>query len=236
MKTAVILAGGLGTRLRPVTLEIPKPLIPIRGRTLTEHVLDVLKEQGVRHVFLAVGYMADRIKEHFGDGARFGVKIEYIVEEEPLGTGGWMHVLRREGKVPTEEFIVVNGDNLFDIDFSAMLDLHRRERAVATIALSRVVDVEHYGVAELAGSRILRFVEKPPRDEAPSDRINGGYYLFSPAVFDHLPEKRRFMFETDLFPKLAAEGLLVGYPSDAPWFDTGTFDRWQKVIDEWRTG
>lgn len=231
MKTAVILAGGLGTRLRPVTYEMPKPMIPVQGRTLTEHVLDIFKEHGIKRVIMAIGYKADMIKEYFGDGSKFGLKIEYIVEKEPLGTGGWMHLVKDK---PKEDFIVVNGDNLFDIDFSQMQKQHEQTRAVATIALHTVDDVSAYGVAELEGKRIRRFVEKPAKDEAPSNKINSGYYIFSPKVFDYIPKAKKFMFEMDLFPKLAQAEMLYGYSQKAQWFDTGTFERWERVIKEWR--
>jgi NDP-sugar pyrophosphorylase family protein len=231
MRTAVILAGGLGTRLYPVTREIPKPLIPVQGRTLTEHVLDILKEHGVREVILSVGYKADKIKEYFGSGERFGVSITYLIEKEPLGTGGWMHLLEC---IPDEEFVVVNGDNLFDLDLDAALQIHKSTNALVTIGLTTVEDVEHYGVVDMDGDAILRFVEKPSRDEAPSNRINSGYYIFSPAVFSEVPDAAKFMLEKDLFPKLAANGRLSGFVSEAQWFDTGTFERWDKVIHEWR--
>ena len=141
MDTAVILAGGLGTRLRPVTYEIPKPLIPVQGRALTEHVLDILKEHGVTKVILAIGYMADRIEAYFGDGSRFGLDMEYLVEEEPLGTGGWMRLMQERGLVPDGDFIVVNGDNLFDLDLAAMHALHEKTGAAATIGLTSVANV-----------------------------------------------------------------------------------------------
>jgi mannose-1-phosphate guanylyltransferase len=233
MNTAVILVGGLGTRLYPVTREIPKPLIPVQGRTLTEHTLDVLKEHGVRKVFFSVCYKADQIQAYFGDGSRFGLEIKYLVEPEQLGTGGWMHLMDEED-IPHEDFMVVNGDNLFDADFHAALALHKRHGALATVALTTVEAVEHYGVVEMNGDAILRFVEKPPREEAPSNKINSGYYIFSPEIFKEIPIERKFMLEKDLFPKLASKGKLFGFASDAQWFDTGTFELWDRVIHEWR--
>ena len=232
MKTAVVLAGGLGTRLRPLTHKMPKALIPIRDTTLTDHVLGLLKAHGIETVYLAIGYLAEQIQEHFGDGNALGLKIKYVVEDEPLGTGGWMHLV--DPADFTQDFIVLNGDNLFDLDFDAMLELHQKENALVTIGLSTVEDVEFYGVAELDGNKILRFVEKPKREEAPSKLINGGYYLFSPDVFAHIPKDKKFMFETDLFPKLAEMGKLCGYPSDGQWFDTGTPERWKKAEHEWK--
>jgi len=229
LRKAVVIAGGLGERLRPVTYEIPKPLIPIQGRPLVEHVIEILKLRGgVEEIYMSVGYMWERIKEHLGDGSRFGVRIEYIVEEEPLGTGGWMKLID-----PFEEdFIALNGDNLFDLDFQAMYEFHRSRDAVATIALTRVDDPSEYGVVVTEGDRIARFLEKTP--SPPTNTINSGYYIFSPRVFSYLPEKRRFMLERDLFPRLAEEGVLYGFVHEGLWFDTGTFDRWEAAIKKWR--
>lgn len=231
MKTAVILAGGLGTRLYPLTMEVPKPLIPVQGKTLTEHVIQIFKEHGIEHVILSVGYKADMIKKHFGDGSEYGIKITYIVEKERLGTGGWMHLVEEP---PEEDFIVVNGDNLFDLDFRKMLQQHKEDGNIVTIALHEVEDTSAYGVADLDGRKIKRFVEKPKPEEAPSKKINSGYYIFSPEAFKYIPEKKAFMFETDFFPILAEQGKLGGFSYSAQWFDTGTFDRWERVIKEWR--
>ncbi|HID56175.1 TPA: nucleotidyltransferase family protein [Candidatus Poribacteria bacterium] len=228
IRKAVIIAGGMGTRLRPVTYEIPKPLIPIRGRTLTEHVLDILKDAGVVEVFLSVGYMHERIRGYFGDGARFGVRMRYIIEDKPLGTGGWMKLIE-----PFQEhFIALNGDNLFDLDFREMYRFHLSRGAVATIALTKVDDPRAYGVVTMEGDRITAFLEKS--DRPPTDLINSGYYIFSPSVFRYLPPSSAFMLERDLFPKLAEEGVLCGFIHDGTWFDTGTFERWEAAIRGWR--
>lgn len=228
IRKAVIIAGGLGTRLRPVTYEIPKPLIPIQGRTLTEHILDILKDTGVEEVYLSVGYMHERIMEYFGDGSRFGMRIRYIVEDRPLGTGGWMKLI----KPFREHFIALNGDNLFDLDFGEMYRFHLSKGAVVTIALTRVEDPRAYGVVTMDGDRITAFLEKS--DRPLTDLINSGYYIFSPSVFRYLPSSDAFMLERDLFPKLAVEGVLYGFIHDGIWFDTGTFERWEAAIRGWR--
>jgi mannose-1-phosphate guanylyltransferase len=235
IKTAVILAGGLGTRLRPLTYEMPKALIPIRGTTLTEHVIAKLKEAGVKKVYLSIGHMADRIIEYFKTKDQ-GVEIGYIIEKEPLGTGGWLHLITPEQRKLdfSEDFIVVNGDNLFDLDWAKMHKLHTENDALITIGLSVVQDVSAYGVAELSGKRIVRFVEKPKAEDAPSNYINSGYYIFSPKIFNHLPDAKRIMFETDIFPKIAEKQQLFGYLDKSQWFDTGTFERWEEVIKRWK--
>jgi mannose-1-phosphate guanylyltransferase len=234
MKTAVILAGGIGTRLRPVTYEIPKPLIPVQGRTLTEHVLDIFKENGIKTVYLSIGYMSDKIVAYFGDGKKFRLKIKYVLEKKALGTGGWMNLVEKGSDDFSEDFIVVNGDNLFDVDFKEMYKNHKNNNAAITIALTTVDDPSQFGVARLDKDKIVEFVEKPKKEDAPSNFINGGYYIFSPEAFKLMPKKEEFMLEKDLFPQAAKKGRLFAFKSSAQWFDTGTFERWERVIMDWR--
>ena len=231
MEVAVLISGGLGTRLRPVTYETPKPLIPVQGRTLTEHILDVLKEGGVRKIYMSIGYMADRIMSYFGDGKKFGVDMHYLIEDRELGTGGWMKLIDPK---PFGHFVVLNGDNLLEVDFEEMHQVHLRNQALVTLALTEVADVSSRGVVKLEGDKIVEFVEKPKPQEAPSNLISTGYYIFSSAVFDILPEGKSFMLEHHVFPKVAGMGRLCGYPCGGQWFDTGTFERWQEAIFQWR--
>ncbi|MFH0870279.1 MAG: nucleotidyltransferase family protein [archaeon] len=227
---AVILAGGIGERLRPLTETIPKVMMNVQGRTLIEHVFDILKRAGITEVYLSIGYMADKIQAYYGDGKKFGMKIHYLVEKERLGTGGWMRLIERPG----EDIFVMNGDNLYDLDLREVYRSHRKMKADATIVLTKVGDVRHYGIVELKDDRIMRFVEKPTPEEAPSDYANSGYYVFSPSVFDFMPaDKDAFMLEKDLFPAIAQKGLLCGFRSSAQWFDTGTHEQLRKVNDEW---
>ncbi|HOI18384.1 MAG TPA: nucleotidyltransferase family protein [Candidatus Woesearchaeota archaeon] len=229
---AIILAGGLGTRLRPVTLEIPKPLIPINGKTLTEHVINILLKADVREVYLSIGYMHEKIKHYFEDGSRFGIKIKYIVETQPLGTGGWMHLINKQEL--SEDFFVLNGDNLFDLNLKDFLEFHKNNNALASIALTQVEDVSKFGIVELKDKRITQFVEKPSPKNAPSSLANAGYYVFSPDIFNILPSHNSFSLERELFPKIAQLEKLYGYPCSALWFDTGTFESWEKVIHNWK--
>ena len=235
MKTAIILAGGLGTRLRPLTLETPKPLILIRDKTLIEHNIEKLKEAEVKKIYLSIGYLAEKIIDYFKD-KDLGVKIEFLVETQPLGTGGCMHLLTDEQRKKdfSSDFIVINGDNLFDLDWKTMKQKHTENNAVVTIALTETEDVSSAGVVKLFGDLIEQFVEKPTKEEAPSNFISSGYYIFSPKVFEFLPDEQKFMFEKELFPILAQKGLLVGYHDRGQWFDTGTFERWEGVKKKWR--
>jgi len=226
---AVILAGGLGTRLRPITYEIPKALIPVHGRPLTEHLIDLFKKHDIKNITLAVGHMRDKIQAYFQNGEKLGVSLNYIEETEPVGTGGPLllgkHLL-------TETFICSNGDELKKIDIQKMLALHRKTGAIATIALIRVEDPSQYGVARVDGEKILEFVEKPARETAPSNLINSGFYIMEPSVIQYITPGF-CMLEKIVFPKLAAEGKLFGFVSDGQWFDTGTMERYEKAIKEW---
>lgn len=229
-KKALILCGGKGTRLRPITYEIPKPLMPIQGKTIIEHQLDLFKKYGIKEIILAVGYKKDKIKEYFGDGKKFGVSISYIEEEQPLGTAG---PVRKAKRLLNEAFIVTNGDELKDINLEEMFELHKNKKALATIALTTVADPSFYGVADLAGSKILRFVEKPKKEEAPSNLINSGLYIIEAEVIELIKEGL-VMWETDIFPKIASEERLFGYPFSGQWYDTGNLERYEKALKEWK--
>lgn len=232
IKTALILAGGKGTRLRPLTYEMPKPLIPVRGRTLTEHTIDKLKEAGVENIIISVGYLGQQVIDYF-QNKDLGVKIHFVTEDVPLGTGGCLKLINNP-ELFQDDFIVVNGDNLFDLNWEDMILLHKETKALATIALSSVEDPSAYGVADLKGNNIVNFVEKPKKEEAPSNLISSGYYIFSPKIFEILPSTDSFMLEHDVFPKVAELDQLMGYSDDGQWFDTGTFDRWEDVIMNWK--
>ncbi len=229
-KTAVILAGGRGVRLAPITHELPKPLIPLHDKPLIQHLLELLKKYNVRNVIISVGYKADKIKEALGNGRRFGLNITYVEEQNPLGTAGPLKLARQ---FLTETFICCNADELKDIDLMEMYMLHKENRAAVTIALTTVDDPSAYGVARLQGSRILEFVEKPKKDKAPSNLINAGLYIMEPEILDFIPDGFA-MVEKDLFPRLASEGRLFGYPFSGQWFDTGTLERYERAIKEWK--
>lgn len=231
---AIILAGGEGTRLRPLTYEIPKALIPVQGRSLTEHVLDIYRNAGVTEFYLSVSYLADQMTVYFGDGGKLGYEIEYLREEKPMGTAGPLLLLRQGKKIPAQDFFMCNGDNLFALNLAEMVRLHKKNKAVATIALTKVQDPTQFGIAKLSGDRILEFVEKPALADAPSRYASSGYYVLSPEIFNYLPEKEFCMVEKDIWPVLAKEGKLFGYKSDAQWFDTGTPERYEQVQKEWQ--
>ena len=228
LRIAFILAGGKGTRLRPITYEIPKPMVPIKGRPLLEHTIDLLRKHDVRDIIIAIGYLGHKIKEYFGDGSKFGVRIKYIEEDEALGTAG---ALRLAKPLLNESFLMLNGDNLIDLDIDAFYEFHKEGGGLATIALTTVDDPSSYGVAVLNGFRIEEFIEKPKNP--PSKLISAGVYVLEPSIIDLIP-RGHAMLETDVFPKIIETGKLLGYPFQGQWFPTDNTERYERAIKEWR--
>lgn len=229
-RKALILAGGQGTRLRPITHEIPKPLIPLHDKPILQHTIDLFKRYGITEILLSVGYKAEKIKEFFGNGKRFGVDIIYLEENEPLGTAGPLNLAREH---LTDTFMMCNADELKNIDLHEMYLFHKESGAKATIALTTVADPSQYGVAKLMGNKILEFIEKPAQGTAPSNLINAGLYVLEPSIFDFVP-KGTGSIERDIFPKIAQEGKLFGFPFSGQWFDTGTLERYEEAMQKWQ--
>ncbi len=227
---AVLLCGGKGTRMQEITNGKPKALVEVHGRTITEHIFDLLEKHGIREVILAVGYRAGAIREAFGNGKKFGLDIRYAEEGEPLGTAGPLRLARGMLK---ETFVVSNGDELKDINIAAMLRRHRSKNALATIALTKVDDTTKYGIVKMQGGRIERFVEKPRPEEAPSNLANAGFYIMEPEVIEMIPDGF-CMFEKDIFPKIASMGRLFGFVFEGQWFDTGTPERYARAVANWK--
>lgn len=219
---AIILAGGLGTRLRPLTENTPKPLLPIKGKPILEHALLNFKKYGITDIVLSIGYRADLIKEYFSDGRKWGINIEYCVEEEPLGTGG---AIRRATQNINDTFLVINGDNLADFNWRELINTHSRNSAKITLALFPVEDVTQFGIAELEGEKVKRFVEKPKKEEAPSNLNNAGGYVMEREVLDILPEGF-CMIERDCFEKLSPQGVIFSHRHEGQWFPTDTLEKY----------
>jgi D-glycero-alpha-D-manno-heptose 1-phosphate guanylyltransferase len=217
MPPALVLVGGLGTRLRKVVSDRPKPMATIQGRPFLEWLVRYLKEQGIEKLIFAAGYMAEMIQEHFGDGSLFGLSIEYSLEDEPLGTGG---AIRHAAPSLTEDrFFLINGDTLFAADLSAMCAAHERLDAHLTLAMHFVDNNSRYGQVLLNGECIIGFLEKPA-DPTPS-WINGGIFLMNRDVLDRFPDQKKFSFETDVLPSLVVEQVCVGVQQDAYFVDIG---------------
>lgn len=232
IKKAIILVGGEGTRLRPFTYELPKALLPIHGKPMVQHVLDLLKAYGIEEIILSIGYKGEKIKEYFGDGSRFGLNIKYVTEKSPLGTAG---PLRLAKKYLNESFFIVWGDILSKIDLNDFAHFHKSNEGLATVALTTVSDPSRYGVASMKGNKIVEFVEKPDKKDAPSNLINAGMAILEPEVIEkYLPKSGKAMVEYDIYPKLASDNKLYGYPFYGQWFDTGTHEAYEKAIKEWK--
>jgi NDP-sugar pyrophosphorylase family protein len=232
VRKAFILAGGKGTRLRPITYEIPKPMVLIHGRPLLEHTINLLKKNDIRNIILSVGYMGEKIKEYFGNGSKLGVNISYVEENEPTGTAGALRLAKP--LLDDCNFIMINGDNLYKIDYPEMIQASLSNGAVATIALTTVSDPSKFGVAKMKGTRIVDFVEKPKPDEAPSNLINAGIYIFNSKIFDYIPDKHFSMIETEVFPKLIADEQFYGYVMEGQWLPAGTLEEYEQAIKEWK--
>jgi len=227
---AILLLGGKGTRFRPITYELPKALLPVQGKTVPEHLIDLFKKYNITDLIFSIGYMADKIQAYYGDGSKYGVKITYIKEDEPLGSAGAIKLAARN---LTDTFIVTNGDELKDIDLEEMYVFHKQNKALVTAALTTVDNPSLYGVAKLEGNTILEFVEKPSKDKAPSNLINSGLSIWEPEVLKLIPSGFS-MYEKDVFPKLAKEKKLFGYIFSGQWFDTGTPERYERATKEWK--
>jgi NDP-sugar pyrophosphorylase family protein len=217
---AIILAGGVGTRLRPLSCTRPKLLFPVLNKPLLDWTLERLAETGVDGVTLALKYMAEAFMQRYGE-SKHGIKISYSLEKTPMRTGG--AIKYAEELIGHEEpFLVLNGDIFTAIDYTALINKHKQNKAVATIALCRVEDPSRYGTVKLTNkNRITQFVEKAPLGKAPSNLINAGVYILHPEVFNYIPAGRPVSIEHEVFPKLAKEGKLFGHEFKEVWIDIG---------------
>ncbi|MBV8960457.1 MAG: NDP-sugar synthase [Actinobacteria bacterium] len=219
---AVVLVGGEGTRLRPLTYKTPKQLLPVANVPMIERVVAHLAAHDVDHVVLSMGYRPDAFHTAYPDGHCAGVSITYAVEPEPMGTAGGIGFAARFAEID-DTFIVVNGDVLTDLDIGALVAFHRARGGQATISLTPVDDPSAFGVVPtFEDGRVEAFVEKPPKDEAPTNLINAGTYVLEPSVIEAIPEGRAVSIERETFPSLVGEGALYAMASEGYWVDAGT--------------
>ncbi|MDQ4068400.1 MAG: mannose-1-phosphate guanyltransferase [Actinomycetota bacterium] len=220
---AVIMAGGEGTRLRPLTSNQPKPLMPLANRPMMEHIVRLLKSHGFDDIVVTLAFLPQTIRTYFGDGAEFGVRMVYATEETPLGTAGSVRNARAELDEP---FLVISGDVLTDIDLSEVVAFHERKGAVATLALKAMENPLEFGIViTREDGSIERFLEKPTWGQVFSDTVNTGIYVCDPAVFDYIPEGEVVDFSGDVFPRLLADGKpLFGHIAEGYWEDVGTLE------------
>jgi NDP-sugar pyrophosphorylase family protein len=226
---AILLAGGKGTRLRPLTIHTPKPIVPIFNRAFLNYQLDLLKRvPEIDEAILSLNYQPRRIEEVFGDGSEAGIKLRYVVEPVPLGTAG---AVKYAGDSLTETVVVFNGDVLTEIDLAAVIQLHRERRARATIVLTPVDNPTAYGLVETDDEgNIRRFLEKPKPDDVTTNNINAGIYVLEPETFDRIPSDVAWSIERSYFPSLVERGeTFVGYVYQGYWIDIGTPGKYLQV-------
>jgi mannose-1-phosphate guanylyltransferase len=218
---AVILVGGEGTRLQPLTNATPKSMVPILNRPFLEHTIAHLKKCGIKDIILAVSHLPEVIRNYFGDGANLEVNLTYTIENSPLGTAG---AVKNAEQYLDSTFVVLNGDIFTDFDIGDILTFHQRKKAEATIALTWVENPCAFGVIETGSDkRVRRFVEKPGPDQVTTNWINAGIYILEPEVLGYVPANNRYMFEKGLFPLLLEKNEPVyGYPINNYWLDMGT--------------
>ncbi|MEL7034474.1 MAG: mannose-1-phosphate guanyltransferase [Cyanobacteria bacterium J06592_8] len=226
---AVLMAGGSGTRLRPLTCDLPKPMVPILNRPIAEHIINLLKRHQIYEVIATLHYLPDVMREYFHDGTDFGVQMTYAVEEDqPLGTAG---CVKNIAELLDDTFLVISGDCITDFDLRAAVDFHQQKKSKATLVLTRVPNPLEFGVVITDESyRIRRFLEKPSTSEIFSDTVNTGTYILEPDILDYLPPNRESDFSKDLFPLLLEKEIpMYGYVAEGYWCDVGHLDAYREA-------
>ncbi|MEM1583848.1 MAG: nucleotidyltransferase family protein [Nitrososphaerota archaeon] len=229
----LILCGGRGTGLTPLTYSIPKSMIPIGYKPLLEHIIMYMKKQGIYNFILAIGYLGEHLIKYFGDGRHMGLSIDYSIEKFPLGTAG--AVKNAEKKLNTT-FLTVNGDVIFTgLDIPSLIKYHREKNSIATIVLTRVEDARRFGLVSIdEEGRVIAFREKP-RQPVPGF-VNAGIYVFEPAIFDYIPSDRPSSLEEDVFPELADQNKLYAYLHNGYWIDVGDQSDYEKAVKDFFNG
>ncbi|MDJ0556070.1 MAG: mannose-1-phosphate guanyltransferase [Microcoleaceae cyanobacterium MO_207.B10] len=226
---AVLMAGGSGTRLRPLTCDLPKPMVPILNRPIAEHIINLLKKHQMREIIATLHYLPDVMREYFQDGSQFGVQMTYAVEEDqPLGTAG---CVKNIAELLDETFLVISGDTITDFDLTEAINFHKKNKAKATLVLTRVPNPIEFGVVITdENQRIKRFLEKPSTSEVFSDTINTGTYILEPEVLDYLPANQESDFSKELFPLLLDKNEpMYGYVAEGYWCDVGHLDAYREA-------
>lgn len=226
---AVILAGGEGTRLRPLTFLNPKPMLPLINRPFMENFILWLKSHRIKDIIFSTGYLPEIFENYFGDGSRFGVKITYVEEKESLDTCGGVKNVERY--LDNNSFMVFNGDILSSLDLTDMMAFHREKKADITISLTSVEDPTSYGLVPVDDEgRVIEFLEKPKKDEIVTKLVNAGIYVIEPHIMGLVPKGEKYSFERELFPEVLNEGYRVfGYVSNSYWLDVGTPQKYLKA-------
>ena len=225
---AVILVGGRATRLLPLTCNTPKSMVPVQNKPFMEYVIGHLGRHQIGEIIMALSHLSEPIMDYFQHGHKFGCRISYALEDEPLGTAG---AIKNALDCPDGPFLVLNGDIFNDLDLTAMIRFHQERKAKATIALTPVANPSAYGLVETdPQGRVTRFLEKPSPEQITTNMINAGTYVLEPEVLDYIPAKTNVSIERRVFPELVASGQPVyGYPSSSYWIDIGTPAKYLKL-------
>lgn len=226
---AVVMAGGEGTRLRPMTSSMPKPLLPVANRPIMEHVLRLLKRHGLSETVVTVQFLASLVKNYFGDGEELGMELTYANEEKPLGTAG--SVKNAEEALKDDAFLVISGDALTDFDLTDLIAFHKEKGALVTVCLTRVPNPLEFGITIVdEEGKVERFLEKPTWGQVFSDTVNTGIYVMEPEVFDYVEADTSVDWSGDVFPQLMKEGKpIYGYIAEGYWEDVGTHESYVKA-------
>jgi dTDP-glucose pyrophosphorylase/CBS domain-containing protein len=225
---AVVMAGGMGTRLRPLTEDLPKPMLPVGGKPLLERIINQLRDSGIRQLNVTTHYKPEKITDYFGDGKNFGVSLNYVNEDTPLGTGGALGLMPK----PTEPLLVINGDILTQVNFKAMLNFHQEQHAMITMAVRRYEVQVPYGVVESDGAHVTHLREKPQIGFF----VNAGIYLLEPTVFEYIPGGKHFNM-TDLIQWLLdARQSVVSFPISEYWLDIGQHADYARAQEDINNG
>ncbi len=225
---AVILAGGQGENLRPYTYELPKSMLLIKGRPILEYLIDDVRKAEIREIIICIGYRGEKIKEYFGDGAKFGVKIIYSEERKPLGTGGAIQAILTH--INNESFVVLHGDIVFDLRLADLIQFHKAQESTATVALTSLSAPFPYGQFELHGQSIVGFYEHTKKEQIKSNLVNTGVYILNNEIFQYFPSSKKVFMLESVLQKLIQKKQLTGFVFEGQWFDIGSMAHYERAI------
>lgn len=230
IKKAVILAGGVGTKLRPYTYEIPKSLLPIKGKPLLQYLIENLKNSQITEIIICIGYLGDKIKEYFGDGQKWGIKISYSAEKSPRQTGGALACIKKQ--LVNQSFLVVYGDIVTNLQLSDLLTFHQEHKPLATIALTTVPHPQDFGQLQLHGIKLVKFYQTGQSKNVKSNLVNCGIYIFEPGIFDFFPKNKESFLLEDVIEELIKKKKVNGFVFEEQWFDVGNPKNYEAAIKE----
>lgn len=225
---AVILAGGKGENLRPYTYELPKSMLLIKGRPILEYLITDVRDAGIREIIMCIGHRGEKIKEYFGDGSKFGVKISYSEEKTPLGTGGAIQAIFH--RIKDQSFVVLHGDIVVNLNLKDVIQFHKDQETVATVALTPIDNPSPYGQFELHGQAIVGFHEHSKKGEIKSNLVNTGVYIVNKEISQYFPQSKKVFMLESVLQKLIQKKQLTGFVFEGQWFDIGSIKSYERAI------